>query len=83
MMYVIEHDTKFSIFIEVAIRPLLKQDVLCPIVGPPGAERVYLEAIADLTHLVKFVDVHTTSLVQHPAEANTCMCLKIYVTTPQ
>jgi hypothetical protein len=81
MIYVKEHNTKFNIFIEVAPRKLIRDDVLCPIVGPPGSPKVYLEAISDLTHLVRFIDVHHTTLVEQPAQLDTCMCMKIYATT--
>jgi hypothetical protein len=85
IIYVFEHTTKFNIFIEVSIRPLIRDDVLCPIVGPPGppGDRVYLEPLTDTTHLVRFIDVSTTNLVVQGSPLNTCMCMKIYATTPK
>jgi hypothetical protein len=56
MIYIYEHNNKLALFIEVIPRDIRKHMVSADIVasGDENKDRVFIDAISDLTHLIKF-----------------------------
>ena len=74
VIYVIEHTTKFALFVGIQVRPVVQDKCNCALVKRTGGEIVWVEALSQLTHMVLFVD--------HSSQADVCVCVKVYATTP-
>jgi hypothetical protein len=73
LVYVRERN-KSAVFLQVNVRPIIMEQLHGAVTAPPDGQRVYLEALTDLTHLIKFVP--------HPMHENECVCIRVYSTTP-
>jgi hypothetical protein len=76
LIYAYQHTTKSALFLQVQVRPLIKEAQNCAVVGPLGPRHVFLEALTHLTHQILFV--------KHPTRQNlSYMALKIHATAQQ